>query len=321
MKLEPSPFFNFQPNMNQPLLDQEQWLERHRPYLTLLAHAHLNRRYSARLDTLDIVQQTLLNAFLKRDEFRGSTEAELAAWLREILKNKLADALRDRQRDKRDVRRECSFDEGIDASFSRTEGWLLVCFSCDDGKQLWSKDFDKEYGVARQTWGFCDYPLVDGDVLICVPGGSEATVVALNRHTGNEVWRRVLVPAKTSTRPLRSAHTATMRGSMPGFDYYVVGTDQAIYFINRGILVDGKLVLRGNSGRSLVRLDPLTGDTLISAPMQGQHAFTCADGRLYTFFTDGKVTLTDVNSKELKSLKLKSQIWQVLKRQTCSKPT
>ena len=239
MKIAFSPFSQCEPNMNQPLLDQEQWLERHRPYLTLLAHAHLNRRYSARLDTSDIVQQTLLNAFLKRDEFRGSTEAELAAWLREILKNKLADALRDRQRDKRDVRRECSFDEGIDASFSRTEGWLVVCFSCDDGKQLWSKDFDKEYGVARQTWGFCDYPLVDGDVLICVPGGSEATVVALNRHTGNEVWRRVLVPAKTSTRPLRSAHTATMRGSMQGFDYYVVGTDQAIYFINR---TDGRLL-------------------------------------------------------------------------------
>lgn len=95
---------------------------------------------------------------------------------------------------------------------------LLVCFSCYDGKQVWSKDFGKEYGVTRQTWGFCDYPLVDEDVSICVPGGSKATVVALNRHTGDEVWRRV-VASKTSTRLTRSAHSATLRGSVQGLDY------------------------------------------------------------------------------------------------------
>ena len=72
---------------------------------------------------------------------------------------------------------------------------LLVCFSCDDGRQLWSKVFGTEYGVTRQTWGFCDYPLVDEDSLICVPGGSKATVVALNRQTGDEVWHKLLDPS------------------------------------------------------------------------------------------------------------------------------
>ena len=56
--------------MNQSLADQDQWLERHRPYLTLLARAHLSPRHQAKLDSSDIVQQTLLNAFAKRDQFR-----------------------------------------------------------------------------------------------------------------------------------------------------------------------------------------------------------------------------------------------------------
>lgn len=125
-----------EPTMSQSPVDQEQWLTRHRPYLTLLARAHLNRHLQARLDSSDIVQQTLLNAFSKRDQFRGWTEAELAAWLREILKHNLADALRDQRRDKRDVRRDRSLEAGIDASFSRTNDWLVAAQSSPSQKAV-----------------------------------------------------------------------------------------------------------------------------------------------------------------------------------------
>ena len=160
MKFAPSPFFHCDPNMNQPLLDQEQWLERHRPYLTLLAHVHLNRHHSARLDTSDIVQQTLLNAFLKRGEFRGSSEAELAAWLREILKHKLADALRDQQRDKRDVRRECTVDDGIDKSFSRTQGWLVSLQSSPSQKAV------KQEDLLRLSQALTELPVAQREVIV-----------------------------------------------------------------------------------------------------------------------------------------------------------
>lgn len=106
--------------------DQGQWLERHRPYLNLLVRTHLNSRNPAKLDSSDVVQQTLLDAFAKRDQFRGTTDAELAGWLRQILKNNLIGALRDQQRDKRDVRRERSLSGAIDESFSRTNEWLVA---------------------------------------------------------------------------------------------------------------------------------------------------------------------------------------------------
>ena len=112
--------------MSQSLADSSQSLERFRSYLGLLARTHLNPRQRAKLDSSDVVQQTLLDAFAKRDQFRGTSEVELAAWLREILKNNLADALRDQRRDKRDVRREQSLEGAIDASFSQTHSWLAA---------------------------------------------------------------------------------------------------------------------------------------------------------------------------------------------------
>jgi RNA polymerase sigma-70 factor (ECF subfamily) len=113
------------PQMSLPHADHGEWQERFRPYLTLLARHHLCTRLPSKLDASDIVQQTMLDAFAKRDQFRGTTDGELLAWLREILKNNLANTLRDQRRDKRDVRREQPLDIQIDESFCRTHDCLV----------------------------------------------------------------------------------------------------------------------------------------------------------------------------------------------------
>lgn len=95
-------------------------------YLYLLARSHMGRRYQARLDPSDIVQQTLLHAHEKRTQFRGASEVELMAWLKQILANNLADAVRGLARAKRDVARERSLDQQVDDSFTRADGWLAA---------------------------------------------------------------------------------------------------------------------------------------------------------------------------------------------------
>ncbi|HET6880011.1 MAG TPA: sigma-70 family RNA polymerase sigma factor [Pirellulales bacterium] len=99
-------------------------LERFRDYLRLLAEMHLDRRLQAKLDPSDVVQQTLLEAHRDQDKFRGQTDEELAAWLRQALVHNLVNAARDFARAKRDVRREQALEASIGHSSCRLDAWL-----------------------------------------------------------------------------------------------------------------------------------------------------------------------------------------------------
>ena len=65
----------------------------------------------------------------------------------------------------------------------------LFCLRVDDGSVVWSKNFVEDYGLEMPEWGVASHPLVDGERLICVVGGNEATVVAFDKRTGEEIWR------------------------------------------------------------------------------------------------------------------------------------
>jgi RNA polymerase sigma-70 factor (ECF subfamily) len=97
-------------------------LARYRVYLRLLARLQLDPRMRAKLDPSDVVQQTLLKAYERHSQFRGQTEAELAAWLRTILANTLTDAVR-RSQAREGLQR--SLEASIEQSSSRLETWLL----------------------------------------------------------------------------------------------------------------------------------------------------------------------------------------------------
>src|SRR3712207_1376867 len=99
-------------------------LGRFRDYLLLLARAQLDPRLQGKVGASDVVQQTLLEAHRDAAQFRGSTSGELAAWLRRILARNLANAARDLRRDKRDVGRERSLEQMVEASSARLEAWL-----------------------------------------------------------------------------------------------------------------------------------------------------------------------------------------------------
>src|SRR5688572_10203426 len=67
-----------------------QLLESYGDYLKLLARMHIGRRLRGKFDPGDVVQDTFLEAHRQFGQFRGTTEAELVAWLRRILSGRLA---------------------------------------------------------------------------------------------------------------------------------------------------------------------------------------------------------------------------------------
>lgn len=69
-------------------------LHRHRSWLQLFAARQLDRRIRRRVGDSDLVQQTLLSAVRTFPEFRGTSVAELQAWLKQIFDRNLADAVR-----------------------------------------------------------------------------------------------------------------------------------------------------------------------------------------------------------------------------------
>jgi RNA polymerase sigma-70 factor, ECF subfamily len=82
-------------------------LELYRPYLTVLARVQIGRRLQGKVDAADLVQEAFLGASRDLPQFRGVTEPEFRAWLRQILASLLANLVRHYQgTQRRDIRLE-----------------------------------------------------------------------------------------------------------------------------------------------------------------------------------------------------------------------
>lgn len=74
---------------------------------------------------------------------------------------------------------------------------ILFCCDFNTGKILWKKSLYDDYqgylmkrGPKRDSdWGYAESPLLDGDLVVCCPGGSKGALLALNVKNGDLVWR------------------------------------------------------------------------------------------------------------------------------------
>jgi outer membrane protein assembly factor BamB len=64
----------------------------------------------------------------------------------------------------------------------------LVCLDAATGKEKWKKDMGADFGGRSGGWKYAESPLIDGEKLVCVPGGRQGAVVALNKETGAPLW-------------------------------------------------------------------------------------------------------------------------------------
>ena len=96
----------------------------------------------------------------------------------------------------------------------------LSCLDAQTGQQQWRKNILREFGGSNITWGISESVLVDGEKVICTPGGQRATMVALDRNTGNVIWTAA-VP--TSPRASYSSPIAIEVGGVRQYVNYTHG--------------------------------------------------------------------------------------------------
>ncbi len=69
---------------------------------------------------------------------------------------------------------------------------VLVACRTNSGEEVWRKDLVGEIGGEKgDPWGYSESVLIDGDKLVCTPGGKKSTMVAFNKTTGELVWTAV----------------------------------------------------------------------------------------------------------------------------------
>ncbi len=68
-------------------------------------------------------------------------------------------------------------------------GGDVACLQVKDGKVLWQRSLTRDFGGRVPMWSYRESPLVDGDKVICTPGADDAMLVALDKTTGNTIWK------------------------------------------------------------------------------------------------------------------------------------
>ena len=79
----------------------------------------------------------------------------------------------------------------------------VACLQVADGKMIWQRNLMADFGGKPPMWSYRESPLVDGDKVICTPGGDETTMVALNKLTGETIWK-AFVPDQAGATQNRS---------------------------------------------------------------------------------------------------------------------
>ena len=81
-----------------------------------------------------------------------------------------------------------SLSNGGDRLYHESPNGDLVCLLAKSGTRVWALNILKKLGGRNIKWGLAESVLIDGDKLICCPGGTDVAMAALDKRTGETVW-------------------------------------------------------------------------------------------------------------------------------------
>jgi outer membrane protein assembly factor BamB len=119
----------------------------------------------------------------------------------------------------------------VDGSFVyaiTTEGDVL-CVAADTGNVVWTKNLLKDLGGANNiTWKFSESPLIDGDKLVCTPGGHKAVLAALNKKTGDILWQTPIASDLGPNGKKEAGYSSIVVSQGAGVKQYVQLTNEGV---------------------------------------------------------------------------------------------
>lgn len=129
----------------------------------------------------------------------------------------------------------------------------LACIEIRSGKVLWTKSYQDDFEGQMMSssrnegmnWGYAESPLIDGEHMICSPGGDKGTFVALHKKTGETIWRCTAL------------------------------TDKAGYCSVTPVVIDGVRQYLVATGASVAGLNPANGELLWRAEFPAKTAVGC----------------------------------------------
>lgn len=113
----------------------------------------------------------------------------------------------------------------------------LVCLERSTGKVRWQKNLRIDFSGQPGIWAYAESPLIDGEVLVCTPGGADATLAALNKKTGKLLWKSSVPGGE------QAAYASVIATTVSGVKHYV-------QFLQKGLVG-----IDANNGKFLWRYD------------------------------------------------------------------
>ncbi|MCS6852181.1 MAG: PQQ-like beta-propeller repeat protein [Gemmataceae bacterium] len=131
----------------------------------------------------------------------------------------------------------------------------LVCLETATGREVWRKNLNKDFGGRKgDGWGYSESVLIDGDKLICTPGGPKSTMVALNKRDGSLIW------AASVPNDRGAGHASAVVAEIGGIRVYVQTSASGAFAVRAS---DGKFLWHYPFGATAVIPTPIVRGDLV----------------------------------------------------------
>ena len=159
-------------------------------------------------------------------------------------------------------------------------GGNLICVDASTGAKIWEKHLLKTYGARNINWGISESPLIDGNRIVVNAGGRGASIVALDKATGKELWK---------TQSDEAGYSSGVAVEIDGVRQYLFFTGEAAVGV---LATNGELLWRykpvSNSTANVAT--PIVRDNLVF--FSSSYGTGCALLRLDS--TGGSTTASEV---------------------------